>query len=169
MPQLARVAVLANPTMPGLDLRLHRLTETAQELGLHLHVLEVSRPEALEQAWAALRQAGDEAVFVVAEPTIMEGLTGRIIALAAQHRLPSMYYWKVNVEAGGLISYGPSLPDWFRRFAYFVDRLLKGAKPADLPVELPMKYELFLNLKTAQALGLTLPPSLLLLADGVIQ
>ena len=67
------------------------------------------------------------------------------------------------------MSYGPSLPDWYRRFAYFVDRLLKGAKPADLPVEVPMKYELFLNLKTAQALGITLPPSLLLLADGVIQ
>src|SRR5215475_6955378 len=111
VPQLARVAVLANPTMPGLDIRIHRLTETAQGLGLHLHVLEVGRPEALEPAWAALRQTGDEAVFVVAEPTVLEGLTGRIIALAAQHRLPSMYYWKFNVEAGGLRAYGPSLPN----------------------------------------------------------
>ena len=152
--QLARVAVLANPTMPGLDLRIHRLTEAAQGLGLHLHVLEVGRPEAL---------------FVVVKPTLIEGLTGRIIGLAAQHRLPAMYYWKFNVEAGGLMSYGPSLPDWYRRFGYFVDRLLKGAKPADLPVELPTKYELVLSLKTAKALGLMLPPTLLFQADEVIQ
>jgi putative ABC transport system substrate-binding protein len=169
VPQLARVAVVANPTMPGLDLRIHRLTETAEELGLHLHVLEVGHPEALEQAWAALLQAGDEALFVVAEPTLIDGLTGRIIALAAQHRLPAMCYWKFNVEAGCLMSYGPSLPDWFRRFAHFVDRLLKGAKAADLPVELPTKYELVINLKTAKALGITFPPTLLVLADEVIQ
>ena len=169
VPQLARVAVLANPNMPGLDLRIHSLTETARGLGLHLHVLEVGRPDALEQALAALRQAGAEALFVVAEPTVIEGLTGRIIVLAAQDRLPAMYYWEFNVEAGGLMSYGQSLPDSYRRFAYFVDRLLKGAKPADLPVEQPMKYELVINLKTANALGLTIPPSLLLLADKVIQ
>jgi putative tryptophan/tyrosine transport system substrate-binding protein len=108
-------------------------------------------------------------LFVVAEPTLIEGLTGRIIGLAAQHRLPAMYYWKFNVEAGGLMSYGPNLPDWYRRFGYFVDRLLKGAKPADLPVELPTKYELVLNLKTAKALGLMLPPTLLFQADEVIQ
>jgi putative ABC transport system substrate-binding protein len=169
VPQLARVAVLANPNMPGLDLRIQSLTETARGLGLHLHVLEVGRPDALEQAWTALRHAGDEALFVVAEPTVIEGLTGRIIVLAAQHRLPAMYYWKFNVEAGGLMSYGPSLPDSYRRFAYFVDRLLKGAKPADLPVEFPTQYELVINLKTAKELGLTIPPTLLFQANEVIK
>jgi len=169
VPQLARVAVLANPNMPGLDLRIQSLTETARVLGLHLHVLEVGRPDALEQALAALRHAGAEALFVVAEPTVIEGLTGRIIVFAAQDRLPAMYYWKFNVEAGGLMSYGPSLPDSYRRFAYFVDRLLKGAKPADLPVEFPTKYELVINLKTAKELGLTIPPTLLFQANEVIK
>ncbi len=169
VPQLARVAMLANPNMPGLDLRIQSLTETARVLGLHLHVLEVGRPDALEQALAALRHAGAEALFVVAEPTVIEGLTGRIIVFAAQDRLPAMYYWKFNVEAGGLMSYGPSLPDSYRRFAYFVDRLLKGAKPADLPVEFPTKYELVINLKTAKELGLTIPPTLLFQANEVIK
>jgi putative ABC transport system substrate-binding protein len=167
--QLSRVAVVVNPATPGLRLRLQSLTETARALGLHVHVLEVGRPDALEEALAALRHAGDEAVFVVAEPNVIEGLTDRIMVFAAQHRLPAIYYWKFQVEAGGLMSYGPSLPGLYRRFAYFMDLLLKGAKPADLPVEAPMKYELVLNLKTAQALGITMPPSLLLLADEVIR
>jgi putative ABC transport system substrate-binding protein len=169
MPQLARVAVLVNPHTPGLRLRIHSLTETAQGLGLHVHVVEVGRPDALEQACAGLLDAGAEALFVVAEPTVIEGLSSRIIGCAAQHRLPAMYYWKANVEAGGLMAYGPSLPEMYRRFAYFVDRLLKGAQPADLPVEVPTKYTLVINLKTAKALGLTLPPTLLFQADEVIR
>jgi len=169
VPPLARVAVVVNPATPGLRLRLQSLTETARGLGLHLHVLEVGRPDELEQAFVALLHAGDEAVFVVSEPNVIQGLTGRFVVFAAQHWLPAMYYWKFDVEAGGLMSYGPSLPGMYRRFAYFVDRLLHGAKPADLPVEQPMKYELVINLKTAKALGLTMPPTLLLQADEVIQ
>jgi putative ABC transport system substrate-binding protein len=169
VPQLARVAVVVNPAMPGLRLRLQSLTETARRLGLHLHVLEVGHPDALDEALAALLHAGDEAGFVVSEPNVIEGLTGRIVVFAAQHQLPAMYYWKFNVEAGGLMSYGPSLPGLYRRFAYFVDRLLKGAKPADLPVEAPMKYELVINLKTAKELGLTIAPTLLFQADEVIR
>ena len=169
VPQLARVAVLMNPNTPGLHLQIRSLTETARVLGLYLHILEVGSPAELDQAFAGMIHAGAEAFFVVPEPTVIQGLGGRIAALAAQYRLPSITQWKNYVEAGGLMSYGPSLPHWYRRFAYFVDRLLQGAKPADLPVEVPMKYELVINLKTAKALGLTLPPSLLFLADEVIQ
>jgi putative ABC transport system substrate-binding protein len=168
-PPLGRVAILVNPATPGLRLRLQSLTETVRVLGLHVHVLEVGRPDALEEALAALRHAGDEAVFVVSESNVIQGLTSRIVVFAAQHRLPAMYYWKFDVEAGGLMSYGPSLPEMYRRFAHFVDRLLKGAKPADLPIEAPMKYELVINLKTAQALGLTIPPTLLFQADEVLR
>jgi len=93
----------------------------------------------------------------------------RIIALAAQHRLPAMYGWRAYVDAGGLMAYGASLVDMGRRAATYVDRILKGAKPADLPIEQPMKFELVINLKTAKALGLTIPPNILFQADEVIQ
>jgi putative ABC transport system substrate-binding protein len=169
VPRLARVAVLANPSMPGLSFRIHSLTETARVLGLHLHVLNVARPDELDQAFAAMIRAGAKAFLVVPEPTVIEGLHSRIVVFAAQHRLPAMYYWRFNAETGGLMSYGPSLPGMYRRFAYFVDRLLKGAKPADLPMETPLKYEFVVNLKVAKALGLTIPPSLLLRADQVIE
>ena len=99
----------------------------------------------------------------------MDTLLGRVADLATTHRLPAMYDWRMYVEAGGLMSYGPSLPERHRRAATYVDKILKGAKPADLPVEQPTKFELVINLKTAKALGITMPPSLLLLADEVIQ
>jgi len=99
----------------------------------------------------------------------MDGLRGRIVDLAATSRLPAMYDWKMYVDAGGLMSYGPSLSDIFRRAATYVDKILKGAKPADLPVEQPTKFELVINLKAAQALGLTIPPPVLFLADEVIR
>jgi putative ABC transport system substrate-binding protein len=100
---------------------------------------------------------------------LLDNLLGRVAALAATHRLPAMYNWKMYVEAGGLMSYGPSLSDSHRRAAAYVDKILKGAKPADLPVEQPTQYELVINLKTAQALGLTMPPSILLQANEVIR
>ena len=99
----------------------------------------------------------------------MDGLRGEIADLATTSRLPAMYDWRMYVETGGLISYGPSLPAVYRRAATYVDKVLKGAPPADLPVEQPTKFELVINLKTAKALGLTVPPALLLLADEVIQ
>jgi putative ABC transport system substrate-binding protein len=169
LPQLTRVAVVANPATPGHGLRIHHLTEAARALGLHLHALEVSSPDTLAQAFAAMTHTGVEAFFVLPEPTVIDGLRGQMVALAAQHRLPAMYHWQMYVEAGGLMSYGPSLPALMRRAAVYVDKLLKGAKPADLPVETPWKYELALNLKTAEALGLTIPPTLLVLADEVIK
>jgi putative tryptophan/tyrosine transport system substrate-binding protein len=106
---------------------------------------------------------------VLGEPQLIDRLRGRIVALAAQSRLPAMYDWRMYVDAGGLMSYGASLIDKYQRAAEYVDKILKGAKPADLPVEQPSKFELVINLKTAQALGLTMPPTLLLQADEVIK
>ena len=112
---------------------------------------------------------GVDALLVIAEPALMDGLRGQVADLAAMRRLPAMYDGKMYVVAGGLMAYGPSLPDVYRRAATYVDKILKGTPPTDLPVEQPTKVELVINLKTAKALGLTVPPSLLLLADEVLQ
>jgi putative ABC transport system substrate-binding protein len=169
LPRLSRVAVLANPATPGHALRVHHLKEAARMLGLQLHALEVSSAGALDQAFAAMTRAKVEAFFVLPEPTVIDGLGGQIVARAAQHRLPAMYHFKMYVEAGGLMSYGPSLPDLNRRWAGYVDKILKGAKPANLPVEMPLKYEFVINLKTADALGLTFPSDLLVFANEIIR
>jgi putative tryptophan/tyrosine transport system substrate-binding protein len=131
--------------------------------------VEVHRAEELDDVFAAMIQAGADALYVLGDSLLMDGLRGRIADLAAQYRLPAMYTWRMNVEAGGLMSYGPSLPDSHRRAAIYVDKILKGAKLADLPVEQPTKFELVINLKAAQALGLTIPPTLLFRADEVIK
>jgi putative ABC transport system substrate-binding protein len=107
--------------------------------------------------------------MVLSDSILLSQLPGRIVDLAATHRLPAIYVRRVYVEGGGLMSYGPSLPDLYRRAAAYVDKILKGAKPAELPVEQPMKFELVLNLKTAKALGLIIPPALLFQADEVIR
>jgi putative tryptophan/tyrosine transport system substrate-binding protein len=169
VPQSTRIAVLANPASPGFPPLLHNLTVTAETLKLSLHVVEVHRAEALDDAFAAMTRAGADALIVFAEPQVITPQRGRIAALAATSRLPAMYDNKTYVEAGGLMSYGAHLPDMYRRAVTYVDKILKGAKPADLPVEQPTKFELVINLKTARALGMTMPPSLLLLADEVIQ
>ncbi len=169
VPQLARVAVLANPALPGHRHLMEHLAEASQELGLQLHVLELRSPDELAAAFGALTSEGAEALIVMAEPRLIDPLRGRIVDLAAKRRLPAMYSWKMYVDAGGLMSYEPSLPDLYRRVATYVDKILKGAKPADLPMEQPTKFELVLNLKTAQALGITLSPTLLILADEVIK
>jgi putative ABC transport system substrate-binding protein len=170
VPQSARVAVLANPVAATYASDMHNLTVAARALGLHLHVVELRHPEEVDSAFAAMTREGADALIVVADALLLSpSLRGRIADLAATSRLPAMYSWKFFVEAGGLMSYGPSLPDMWRRAATYVDKILKGAKPADLPVEQPMKFELIINLKAAKALGMTMPPSLLLLADEVIQ
>jgi len=169
VPQSTRVAVLGNPAFEPYKLYLNNLTVAAQALGLHLHVVEVRSADELDPAFAAMTRAGADALIVMADPALMDNLLGRVADLAATHRLPAMYYWKMYVEAGGLMSYGPSLTERHRRAAAYVDKILKGAKPANLPVEQSTKFELVINLKTAKALGITMPPSLLLLADEVIQ
>jgi putative ABC transport system substrate-binding protein len=169
MPQSARVAVLANPAAGGYASVMHNLTGAAQALGLHLRVVELRRAEELDTAFATMTREGVDALLVVPDRALMDGLRGRTVDLAATHRLPAMYDGREYVAAGGLISYGPSLLDMFQRAATYVDRILKGAKPADLPVAQPTKFELVINLKTAKALGLIIPPALLFQADEVIR
>ena len=169
VPQLGRVAVLANPAAPPHTVFLENLTVVSQELGLQLQVLEVRSPDELDRAFTTLTQAGAQALFVLPDPPLLDRLDRRIADLTAQHRLPAIYPLKSYVDAGGLMSYAPSVPDIYRRVAYYVDKILKGAKPADLPVEQPTKFEFVINLKAAQALRLTLPPSILFQADEVMR
>jgi len=141
----------------------------ARALGLHLHVVEVRRADELAPAFAAMTQARVDAVIALGDAVLLNGQRGRDVAdLAVKSRLPVMYAWREWVVAGCLLSYGPNELDTNRRAAY-VDKILKGAPPADLPVEQSTKFELIINLKTAQALGITIPPHLLMLADEVIR
>src|SRR5262245_6524778 len=139
VPQSTRIAVLANPAWPAYAARLHNLTVAARALGLHLHVVEVRRADELAPAFAAMTRAGVDALLVIAEPALMDGLRGQVADLATTSRLPAMYEWRMYVDAGGFMAYGPSLPDVYRRAATYVDKILKGAPPADLPVEQPTK------------------------------
>jgi putative ABC transport system substrate-binding protein len=170
VPRSTRIAVLANPTFPAYASRLHNLTGAARTLGLHLHVVEVRRADELDTAFAAMTRAGADAVIVIEDAVLLNSERGRVVAeLAATHRLPVMYAWREWVVAGCLMSYGPSRPGMYRHAAIYVDKLLKGANPAELPVEQATTFELVINLKTAEALGLTIPPSLLLQATEVIR
>ena len=169
VPTVSRIAVLANSAEPDSRSRVQYAQVAAHALRVQLHVLEVQSREDLAHAFAAIQHEGIGAFLVLSDPLLMGQFRSDIIAFALRHRLPAMYSARVYVEAGGLMAYGASLPDLFRRAATYVDRILKGATPADLPVEQPTKFELVLNLKSAQALGITMPPSLLLLADEVIR
>ena len=170
LPQSTRIAVLANPAYPTYAPRLHNLTGAARVLGLHLHVVEVRRVDELDTAFAAMTRAGADAVIVIEDALLLNSQRGQVVAdLAAKSRLPVMYGWREWVVAGCLMSYGPSRPDVLRRAATYVGKILQGAKPAELPVEQATKFELVINLKTAKALGLTIPPSLLFQADEIIR
>lgn len=169
VPQSTRIAVLANPASPGHVPLLNNLTVAAEALKLSLHVVELRRVEELEDAFAAMTRAGADALVVFAEPQLIQPLRGRIAALAATSRLPAICATQVYVEAGCLMSYGPSPLDSNRRTAVYVDKILKGANPADLPVEQPTTFELVINLKTAKTIGLTIPSSVLFQAAEVIQ
>jgi putative ABC transport system substrate-binding protein len=167
-PQVSRVAVLWDPTRPAMRAILTATERAAQAVGLRVHLLEARDPSEVEQALVAMQRAETEALIML--PSILFGREHRPgSAFMAQSRLPAIYWDRGFAEAGGLMSYGPDVRALMRRAAYYVDRILKGAKPAELPVELPMKFELVINLKAAKALGITMPPSLLLLADEVIQ
>jgi putative ABC transport system substrate-binding protein len=169
VPQSRRIAVLANPASPGHVPLLHNLTVAAEALQLSLHVVELRRAEELEDAFGAMTRVGADALIVFSEPQLIDPLRGRIAALAVTHQLPAMCATKVSVEAGCLMSYGPSTIDIHRRVAVYVDKILKGANPADLPVEQPTTFELVINLKTAKTLGLTIPPTVLFQANEVIR
>jgi putative ABC transport system substrate-binding protein len=140
----------------------------APKLGLLLHHVEVGAPNEIEKAFDTITRGGAQAVFVYGS-ALFGVHRSRIIAVAAKHKLPDIYVNRENVEAGGLMSYGVNISDLYRRSAAYVDKIIKGAKPADLPVEQATKFELVINMKTAKALGLTIPPSLLLRADQVIE
>jgi putative ABC transport system substrate-binding protein len=168
LPGVVRVAVLWNPADPAKALELRELQMAARALGVQLHLLEVRGPDDFEPAFATMTRERAEALMALGDPLTVS-YRPQIVDLAAKHRLPAMYDLREFVDAGGFIAYGPSLRAVFRRAAYYVDRILRGARPSDLPVEQPTQFELIINLKTAQALGLTLPPSLLLWADEVIR
>ena len=168
VPKATRVAVLAMKGTSATPLLLAQMRTVAQQMGLTLIVQEVNEPGALTDAFAAMQRAGAQLLFVQQAP--FTGANHKLIVdLAAKHRLPAMFDIRLYVDAGGLISLGPSLQDLFRRAAHYVDLIFKGAKPADLPVEQPTKFEMFVNLKTAKALGLTIPQALLLQATEVIK
>ena len=169
LPTVSRVAVLWNPANPASTLIVRAADVAAQALGVQLHLVEARGrgPDAFDSAFAAMTSAHAGALLVLADNIFFEHRR-RLAALAAMSHLPTMHQDGRMVEAGGLISYAASVPDVWRHGATYVDKILKGAKPADLPVEQPTKFELVINLKTAKALGITMPPSLLLLADEVI-
>jgi putative ABC transport system substrate-binding protein len=156
-PHVSRIAVLVNPAHPAHGAAMQELAVASRRLGVALQILELRRADEVAPAFTAIGQGGAEALVVVLGDPLLLSLSGQIEALAAQHRLPAMYPWKMYTEAGGLMSYAPSLPALWRRAAYYVDRLLHGSTPADLPVEQPTQFEFVINLKTAQRLGLTIP------------
>jgi putative ABC transport system substrate-binding protein len=168
VPGLSRVAALVNPAIPGHERDVRELELAARSLKMRLHVVEARDPSAFADAFsgATKERAG---ALIVLRGSMFFAHRARLAELAAQRRLPAIYLLREHVEAGGLMAYGVDLRDLFRRAAGYVDRILKGAKPADLPVEQPMKFELVINLKTARALGLTLPPAVLARTDQVIQ
>lgn len=170
VPEASRFAVLWNPTTPAVALEWEATHEAARALGVRVHSLEVRRPDEFERAFADAHREHAQALIVTAESLFVSHLP-RLVDWAAKSRLPAVYATAVRptVEAGGLMAYGPNLAELFRRAATYVDKILNGAKPAELPVEEPMRFELAVNLKTARELGLTIPPSILLQADEVIR
>jgi len=168
IPGMSRVAVLSNPTVPTNALLLKEAEAAARLMNVQLHVSDVRAPGDFDSAFSAMVKYRPHALIVLGG-SIFFADRARIVALASENRLPSMYLLKQYVEAGGLMSYGASNRDSMRRAAAYVDKVLKGAKPADLSIEQATKLELNLNLKTAKALGLTIPQGLLQRADQVIQ
>jgi putative ABC transport system substrate-binding protein len=168
LPHVSRVAVLQNAGDPRRQDALREIEAAARVLGLHLHALAVRHPDELDSVFAAMTREGAEALIIPGDAVLWNHRT-HVVALAAQHHLPAVFDAREYADAGGLMTYGPSVADSYRRAAVYVDKILKGTKPADLPVERPVKFELVINLKTAKALGVTLPPALLFQADEVIQ
>jgi ABC-type uncharacterized transport system substrate-binding protein len=168
VPKVRRVAVFSNPDGPSQPLTIRNIKGAAQSLGLQLQLVEARGPEDFDGAFAAMARERVGALLVVTDPVFIPH-RARLVNLVAKNGLPSIFTQRADVEAGGLMSYGPDFADLYRRAATYVDKILKGAKPADLPIEQPTKFELVINLKTAKVLGLTIPPSLLGRADEVIQ
>jgi len=167
-PKVSRVAVLWNPDDPGSVINMRGMEAPARSLSLKLQSVEMREPNDLEQAFSAMKREHAEALVTILG-ALVGGQRSRIVDLAAKSRLATMSAESRWTEAGGLMSYGASYPDLYRRAATYVDKILKGAKPADLPVEQPTKFEFVINLKTAKQIGLTIPPNVLARADKVIR
>jgi len=168
VPRIARIALIANMSSPASGSQWRQIEVAARSLGLEPQLLDVRTPEAFARAFdTAIKQRAD--AVQVANDTLTQTNLRRIVDLSAKHRLPSIFASREFVDAGGLMAYGPNFTDLYRRAATYVDKILKGAKPGDLPIEQPTKFELVINLKTAKALGLTIPQTLLLRADQVIE
>jgi putative ABC transport system substrate-binding protein len=167
-PKLSRVAVLGNATFPGSPQALREINLAADALGVQLQYLEVGAPKDIETAFQAASKERANAVLVVSAAVLISQRK-QIVDLAIKSRLPAIYNRPEYVEDGGLVFYGVSYTDLYRRAATYVDKILKGAKPADLPVEQPMKFEFIINLKTAKQIGLTIPPNVLARADKVLK
>jgi len=168
VPKVTSFSVLWNPTHPVASVFVKQTELAAQALGIGLHFFEVRDPKQLDTALANIEKKRSAALLITPDPVFFN--QRKLIAdFAIRRRLPSTFLFREFAEAGGLMSYGPSITDSYRRAATYVDKILKGAKPADLPVEQPMKFELVINLKTAKQIGLTIPQSVLFRADRVIK
>ena len=167
-PQLSRVAVLWNPQDGSSTVSWREIQLPARQLGVQLHSLEIRSPDDFDKAFEEATKARAGALAIMPDPVFVTNLN-RLAELAAKSRLPSIFHLREFADAGGLVTYGTDRPDMFRRAAIYVDKILKGAKPADLPVQQPTKFELVVNLRTAKALGITIPQSILAQADEVIE
>jgi ABC-type uncharacterized transport system substrate-binding protein len=168
VPQVSRVAVLLNPANPTTTGYAMVLRGAAQKLGVELHFQEVTHSDQFENAFGTIVAQRAQALVVIIDPLTVHN-RGRIVELAMKYHLPAMYGFREFVDAGGLIAYGVSVSHLCRRAGIYVDKILKGVEPGDIPVEQPTAFELVINLKTARALGITVPPSLLARADEVIE
>ena len=168
VPDISPVAVMLNPKNPQSQFELKEMQAAAQALGLQLHAVQVSPQDSLEEAFAAMTRASARGLIVLTDP-IFFSQRRKIVDLSSRSRLPAMYFFQEFVAEGGLVSYAPSDTDLYRRSATYVHRILSGAKPSELPVEQPTKFDLAINLKAAKALGVEVPPMLLARADEVIE
>ena len=168
VPDVSSVAVLLNIRNPQSQIELKEMRTAAEAMRLQLYPAEISTEDGLEDAFAAMNKSAVQALVVLTDP-ILFSLRKRTVDLANRNRLPAVYFFQGFAEAGGLMSYGPSDTDLFRRAAVYVDRILKGTKAGDLPIEQPTRFELFVNLKAASMLGVTVPESFLLRANKVIE
>jgi putative ABC transport system substrate-binding protein len=167
IPKISRVVVLAN-AVGNIDRETKKMATVARSLSVQLQLLNVKKPDDFESAFASMVRGKVDALIVLTQGMFTRNAT-RIVEMATKSRLPAIYHRNEFVKAGGLMSYGPDHTDLYRRAATYVDKILKGAKPSDLPVEQPTKFELVINLKTAKALDLTIPPDVLMFADRVIK